>query len=472
MFLRRLKALSRSLAFRLTLWYAGIFALSSFLAFVFFYYVIIDVLREQTDDNLRRQLSAFSGIMQVEGITGVQQVAAMDALSGGDKKRLIRLLSRFGTEFTAAGTDYWQNVGVNAEAIRSLLTNGRPVIETVVLPERRGSLRIIYGMIGPGVIMQLGRSLAGEIRLINVFQRLFLTTLGLMFLLAAVIGWFLARRALSGVGGIAAAARRISAGDLESRAPVSARQDEIDQLAGTLNHMLDRIQTLVRGISEMSDNIAHDLKSPVTRIRGLAEITLTTDPSGDAYARMAASTIEECDRLLEMINAMLFISRAEAGVHDILPERVDLNALVGDAVRLFETTATDKQLRLAFDSAPAATVAGDARMLQRMIANLLDNAIRYTPAGGHVSVAIAAHSAGGLRIDFHDTGPGVTAEDQDRIFERFYRCDPSRSESGSGLGLSLARAVARAHGGDITVASTPGEGSTFSVSLPVKALAP
>ena len=169
---------------------------------------------------------------------------------------------------------------------------------------------------------------------------------------------------------------------------------------------------------------------------------------------------------------MLFISRAEAGVHDILPERVDLNALVGDAVRLFETTATDKQLRLAFDSAPAATVAGDARMLQRMIANLLDNAIRYTPAGGHVSVAIAAHSAGGLRIDFHDTGPGVTAEDQERIFERFDRCDPSRSESGSGLGLSLARAVARAHGGDITVASTPGEGSTFSVSLPVKALAP
>ncbi len=468
MFLKRLKAFSRSLAFRLTLWYAGIFALSSCLAFVFFYYVIIDVLREQTDDNLRRQLSAFSGIMQVEGIAGVQQIAAMDALSGGDQKRLIRLLSRFGTEFTSAGSDYWKNVGVNAEAIRSLLTSGRPVIETVVLPERRDSLRIIYGMIGPGVIMQLGRSLAGEIRLINVFQRLFLTTLGLIFPLAAVIGWFLARRALSGVGGIAAAARKISAGDLESRAPVSDRQDEIDQLAGTLNHMLDRIQTLIRGISEMSDNIAHDLKSPVTRIRGLAEITLTTDPSGDAYARMAASTIEECDRLLEMINAMLFISRAEAGVHDILPERVDLNTLVGDAVRLFETTAADKQLRLDFEAPPAAGVTGDARMLQRMIANLLDNAIRYTPAGGRVSVVIASPEAHGVRIDFSDSGIGISGKDQERIFERFYRCDPSRTESGSGLGLSLARAVARAHGGDIHVQSKPGVGSTFSVTLPAK----
>jgi heavy metal sensor kinase len=468
MFLKRLTALSRSLAFRLTLWYAGIFALSSCLAFVFFYFLIIDVLREQTDDDLRRQLAAFSGIMQVEGINGVQQIATMDALSGGDTKRLIRLLSRFGTEFTAAGTDYWRNVGVNAEAIRRMLTSGRPVIETVVLPERDDSLRVIYGMIGPGVIMQLGHSLAGQIRLITAFQRLFLTTIAMMFLLAAAIGWFLARRALSGVGGIAAAARKISAGDLETRVPVSGRQDEIDQLAGILNHMLDRIRTLIRGIGEMSDNIAHDLKSPVTRIRGLAEITLTTDPTGDEYAHMAASTIEECDRLLEMINAMLFISRAEAGVGEVRPEPVDLNDLVGGAVRLFATTAEDKHLDLHFEASETAPFEGDARMLQRMVANLLDNAIRYTPAGGRVDVTIDPTADGRLRIDFRDTGIGIDRQDQDRIFERFYRCDPSRTESGSGLGLSLARAVARAHGGEITVRSTPGQGSTFSVRLPAR----
>jgi heavy metal sensor kinase len=472
MFLKRLTALSRSLAFRLTLWYAGIFALSSCLAFVFFYYLVIDVLREQTDDNLRRQLAAFSGIMQVDGIAGVQQVAAMDALSGGNRKRLIRLLSRFGTEFTAGGRDYWQDVGVNAEAIRNLLTSGGPVIETVVLGERKDSLRIIYGVIGPGVIMQLGHSLSEEIRLITAFQRLFLTTIGIFCLLAAVIGWFLARRALSGVGGIAAAARKISGGDLQTRVPISGRQDEIDQLAGTLNHMLDRIQTLVRGIGEMSDNIAHDLKSPVTRIRGLAEITLTTAQADDDYQNMAASTIEECDRLLEMINAMLFISRTEAGVREVRPEPVDLNALGGDAVRLFETTAADKRLALSFEAGSAASIRGDARMLQRMIANLLDNAIRYTPSGGRVRVVIAPPSDHGIRIDLIDTGIGISEQDQDRIFERFYRCDPSRSESGSGLGLSLARAVARAHGGDITVKSTLGAGSTFSVRLPLEPDAP
>ena len=472
MFLKRLRALSRSLAFRLTLWYAGIFALSSCLAFVIFYYLIIGVLREQTDGNLRRQLTAFSGIMQLEGIVGVQQIAAMDALSGGEEKRLIRLLSRFGTVFTTADSDYWQGVGVNAEAIRRLLTSGRPVIETVVLDKQRTSLRIIYGTIGPGVIMQLGHSLADEIRLVTAFQRLFLATIGIMFLLAVAIGWFLARRALSGVGGIAAAARKISDGDLQSRAPITGRQDEIDQLAGTLNHMLDRIQTLIRGIGEMSDNIAHDLKSPVTRIRGLAEITLTTAPSDKDYANMAASTIEECDRLLEMINAMLFISRAEAGVREVRPETVALKALVGDAVLLFETTAADKALRLSFAAETDARVQGDARMLQRMIANLLDNAIRYTPAGGQIDVALEATADGGARIDFHDTGIGIAADDRDRVFERFYRCDPSRTASGSGLGLSLARAVARAHGGDISVESKPGEGSTFSVILPPRPKGP
>ncbi len=472
MFLKRLSVLSRSLAFRLTLWYAGIFALSSCLAFVIFYYLIIDVLREQTDGNLRRQLTAFSGIMQLEGIAGVQQIAAMDALSGGEEKRLIRLLSRFGTEFTTAGSDYWQGVGVNAEAIRRLLTGGRPVIETVMLDERRASLRIIYGTIGPGVIMQLGHSLTDEIRLITAFQRLFLATIGSMFLLAVVIGWFLARRALSGVGGIAAAARKISDGDLKTRAPITGRQDEIDQLAGTLNHMLDRIQTLIRGIGEMSDNIAHDLKSPVTRIRGLAEITLTTAQSDDDYENMAASTIEECDRLLEMINAMLFISRAEAGVGEVRPETIALEALVGDAVHLFETTAADKALGLTFAAGVDARVQGDARMLQRMIANLLDNAIRYTPAGGQVEVMLTTTADGGARIDFRDTGIGLAAEDRERVFERFYRCDPSRTASGSGLGLSLARAVARAHGGDITVDSAPGRGSTFSVSLPARPTSP
>jgi signal transduction histidine kinase len=216
----------------------------------------------------------------------------------------------------------------------------------------------------------------------------------------------------------------------------------------------------------MSDNIAHDLKSPITRIRGLAEVTLTTAGQQDDYEAMAASTIEECDRLLEMINTMLVISRTEAGVLKIAWQSVDMAGLVQDAGRLFETTARDNDLHLTITAEGPITIHGDARMLQRMIANLLDNAIRYTLPGGHITVAVQDHSPEGVVVTFQDDGIGIPPEDIPRIFERFYRCDPSRSQSGTGLGLSLAQAVAQAHGGKITVCSAPNEGSTFQVILP------
>jgi heavy metal sensor kinase len=466
MSLKRLNRLRRSLAFRLTLWYAGIFSVSSFLAFFFFYFLMIDILRSQVDDELRRQLRSFAGIMQVDGLEGVRRAALLETQAGGESARLIRLLSRFGTEFSVSDRDYWRDIGVDSTAIRRLLTHGGPVFETVGIPASGESLRIIYGTIGPGVILQLGQSLSLQLRLVRAFQRLFAVTMGLVLGLAALIGWFLARRALAGVGGIAATARRITGGDLTVRAPVSPRGDEIDQLAGNINQMLDRILGLITGIREMSENIAHDLKSPLTRIRGLAEVTLTTAEHRDDYEHMAASTIEECDRLLDMINTMLVISRTEAGVQELAWQQVNAGGLVRDAVGLFETTAKDKDIRVSVGIEGDPTVMGDARMLQRMVANLLDNAIRYTPRGGCIEVTVQIVPPEQVELVFLDTGIGIAADDLPRIFERFYRCDPSRSQSGTGLGLSLARAVAQAHGGDITVRSDPGQGSTFRVRLP------
>lgn len=466
MFLNRLNKLRRSLAFRLTLWYAAIFSVSSFLAFFFFYFLVIDALRSQVDEDLNRQLRAFSGIMQVDGLEGVRRIALQEARAGGESARLIRLLSRFGTEFSVSDRAYWRDIGVNSEAIRRLLMDGQPVFETIGVPDGGDSLRIIYGTIGPGIILQLGQSLTLQTRLVRAFQRLFGITMAVVIGLAAVIGWFLARRALSGVGGIAHTARRITRGDLAVRAPVSRRGDEIDQLAGNINHMLDRILDLITGIREMGDNIAHDLKSPITRIRGLAEVTLTTAEQRADYETMAASTIEECDRLLDMINTTLVISRTEAGVQALQWQRIDIAGLVQDAGRLFETIARDKDLHLSVTADAPGFINGDARMLQRMVANLLDNAIRYTPQGGRIDITVHPTPGDDVAVVFQDTGIGIRAADLPRVFDRFFRCDPSRSASGTGLGLSLAQAVAMAHGGEITVQSEPGRGSTFQVLLP------
>jgi heavy metal sensor kinase len=280
------------------------------------------------------------------------------------------------------------------------------------------------------------------------------------------MGWFMARRAVAGVETVTQTARQISEGSLKERVPVKKHQDEIDQLALTFNQMLDRIQTLVNGIREMSDNIAHDLKSPITRIRGISEVTLTTGASDKDYETMAASTIEECDRLLDMINTMLVISKTEAGVNKLDAQEMDIGAVVRDACELFQSPAEDKDIRLVCDVQGNFGISGDNRLIQRMIANLFDNAIKYTPAGGSVRVTVYPENNHSVAITVKDTGIGISDGNLSRIFERFYRCDPSRSEAGIGLGLSFARAIARAHGGDITVTSIPEKGSTFIVTLP------
>ena len=303
-------------------------------------------------------------------------------------------------------------------------------------------------------------------RIIDAFRGIFLTTMALLIGLATGVGWFMARRAVSGVEAITRTARGISGGTLEMRVPVKDRGDEIDQLALTFNQMLDRIQTLVTEIRQMGDNIAHDLKSPLTRIRGIAEITLTMGESLSEYQAMAASAIEECDRLLDMINTMLMISKTKAGVDQPVRERIELAGMVRDACALFGTMAEDKGLTLVCDIPVACEILGDIRSIQRMLSNLLDNAIKYTASGGIVRVRVPECTDNSHAITVTDTGIGISAEDLPHIFERFYRCDRSRSQAGTGLGLSLARAIARAHGGDITVESRPGQGSAFTVTLP------
>ena len=181
---------------------------------------------------------------------------------------------------------------------------------------------------------------------------------------------------------------------------------------------------------------------------------------------MAAGTIEECDRLLDMINTMLVISRTEAGVSSLEKKEIDISAIIRDACDLFQSAAEDKGITIGCRADEAIRVDGDLRLIQRMIANLLDNAIKFTSSEGRVDVSIRADGNQGVRIAVADSGIGISPADLPQIFERFYRCDPSRSEAGTGLGLSFARTVARAHGGDITVTSTPGQGSTFSVILP------
>ena len=455
-----------TLAFRLTLWYAGIFSLTSCVAFLMFYLLFVSVIRDRVDRDLLEQEERFSSVLASQGMGALRNAAVIETQAAGERKIFFRLFSRSGQVFSSSNMSYWRDIDIGSEAVSQLAAGRRQVFDTIEVSGRKNEVRVLYSIIGPGVVLQLGQSMESSSRFIETFKDIFVITMVFLLALAAFIGWFMAKKALSGLEEVTHTAQRISRDALGERVPIKHRGHEIDLLATTFNRMLDRIENLVTGIKEMSENIAHDLKSPLTKLRGSAEVALTTDAPLEEYRIMAADTIEECDRLLDTINAMLVISRTEAGVGELQMEDLDAAEVVREACDLFQPLAEEGGVSLTCRVPHSCPFRGDVGMIQRMIANLVDNAVKYTPSGGAVDVAVKEENRNFVSIAVRDTGIGISQEDLPRIFERFYRSDPSRSQAGAGLGLSLARAVVRAHGGEIYVSSAPGKGSMFTVILP------
>lgn len=466
MFFARINKLRRTLAFRLTLWYALVFVASAIIIFVAFYVLIKGTMQQRIDEDLLAQGKELATVYSIQGTLMLQRTATLQAQAAGEKKMFYRLFYPSGIVFSSSNMSYWKTIGIDRRAVDTVLGNRNHIYSSHELMGQPYRARAIYYRIGNSIILQMGYAMEAEARLLQGIKQIFALTMSALLLLSVGVGWFMARRALAGVGMVTRTAQQISEQDLKTRVPVRHRHNEIDLLAHTFNQMLDRIQNLVTGIRQMNDNIAHDLRSPITRIRGLAEVTLTHTPTMDEFQQMAANTIEECDRLLAMINTMLTIAHTEARGQLKDHQRVDLTALVTEACELFHPLAEDKQVQLTAQLSERVFVQGEASMLQRMVTNLIDNAIKYTPGGGQVTVALTANKDNRAALHVADNGVGIEPKDQPRVFERFFRGDQSRSQGGAGLGLCLARAIARSHCGDIQVQSTPKNGTTFTVELP------
>ena len=469
MFLNKLNKLRKTLAFRLTLWYSGIFILFSLISFILFFYLITSVIKENTDQDLHKEIRSFSTVMALEGIDAVKQFIILESQASGEKQVFFRLLYSNGIVFSSSNMSHWKDIGFSRDAIVNLLSGSSSIFNTIKIEKIKHPVRVVYGLISPDTVLQVGYSMESYSKLIENLKKQFIMVMSALFIVGAIAGLFMARKALKGVEDVTATARLISQGDLEKRVPVKGREDEIDQLAITFNLMLDKIQSLITGIKEMSDNIAHDLRSPIARIRGVAEVSLTTDASKEDLQDTAGSTIEECDRLLYMINTMLFISKTEAGVAELYFEKIDIKHLVEGAISLFQPTAEDRSIVLSSDIKGYGSIDGDLQMIQRALSNLIDNAIKYTEPNGDVNVTLLNDNDKNMvEIDVSDSGSGISKKDRPFIFDRFFRGDKSRSQMGTGLGLSLARTIARAHGGDILFNENKTKGSSFLLKLPVK----
>jgi heavy metal sensor kinase len=466
MSLRKFLSLRHTLAFRLTFWYAGIFAVSSLAAFWVFFLMISSNSRSYVDSELLDEFAEFSSILKLKGLDTVKTEIQIEAESEGVNRFFLRLLDPNGEVLVSSDMSSWKySSDVDRTILKQLASDNDYSFETLAIPGRHHKVRILYGAIGSDIILQMGLSMSENERFLRLLRELIAGTVVALTFFAAVIGLFMAKRALSGVKEVTQAAQEISSNTLERRVSVQRGGIEIERLAATFNSMLDRINLLITSMREITDNIAHDLKSPITRIRGIAEMTLTTGKSADDFEAMAADIIEECDRLLEMINTMLMISEAEAGTAKIQKRPIDISRVVQEACELFIPIAEDKDISLEHEIPAGYQISGDVQRIQRMVANLLDNALKYTQSGGAVTVSLSGDEKQ-VVVSFRDNGVGISEDDLPHIFDRFYRCDQSRSQAGSGLGLSLALAIARSHGGNITARSSPKNGSIFSITLP------
>jgi signal transduction histidine kinase len=464
MSLREFLSLRHTLAFRLTLWYAGIFAVSSLAAFWVFFLMISSASRSYVDRELLAEFVEFSSLMELEGLDAVRLQIKIEAKSEGVNRFFLRLLNPNGDVLVSSDMSSWKYSDIDRAILKRLTSDKDYLFKTLAIPGHP-QVRTLYGAMGSDIILQMGVSLSENERFIGLLRELTAAIVIVFTFFASVIGLFMARRALSGVEEVTQAAQEISSNTLERRVSVKGGGVEIEKLAATFNSMLDRINLLVSSMGEITDNIAHDLKSPITRMRGIAEVTLTAGKSADDFKAMAADIIEECDRLFETINTMLMISEAEAGTAKLQKRPVDISRVVQEACELFLPIAEDKDISIKHEIPAGYQISGDVQRIQRMVANLLDNALKYTRSRGSVTVSLNGDEKQ-VVVSFRDNGVGISKDDLPHIFDRFYRCDQSRSKTGSGLGLSLALAIARSHGGNITAMSSPENGSIFSITLP------
>jgi len=467
MFLKRLIEIQQTLLFRLTLWYAFSFILSSLLAFLVFYFSAFSYVYGRADTEILSEINEFSTLFTQGGLEEVKQEILLENETENTENVFIRLISRTGSELIATDTSSWNDLTPDSGFLQAVSQEEDVLLQTRSMGNKPYEVRVAYKSLEPNVILQIGFLLTSETLLMNAFEKIFGVTMIVVFLLSGSLGWWMARRALRGIEEVTETARQISGGRFSQRVPLKNRGTEIERLAKVFNHMLDQIQKLIQELKEITDNIAHDLKSPITRIRGEAEVILMKKRSIPEYEGMAASTIEECDGLLEMINSMLDISEAEMGIQIMDFREIDLAGLVRDVCDLFEPFAEKEGLKLILQSPESVRLDGDTNKLQRLIVNLLDNAVKYTPRNGRITLTVSERTDGIISMSVSDTGIGIAENHLPRIFDRFYRCDPSRSRtSGNGLGLCLARAIARSHGGEIRVRSEKGKGSNFEITLP------
>jgi signal transduction histidine kinase len=438
---RRAEAASRTpgaFSIRLGLWYALVFLAGGALLLVLTYALLANALRERDHELVAASLDQYVGQYKRGGLAALSEAVATDRLAGRTEGLVVRITGATGQAVFASIPGSWEALGFEVASAR--------------LPD--------------GTVFEVGKSSEARADILARFRA------GAALAFAAVVLFALAGAALATRTALRPLRRLTSVlhgivrtGQVSSRVEVRGDGDALDDLGRLANEMLDRIEALLSGMRGSLDNVAHDLRTPLQRLRARAENALREGESPEVLRAALTECIEECDRVAAMLTALMDISEAETGAMALHREALDVRGLLHETAGLYEDAAEEKGISIAVDAPADLTLTGDRTRLRQALANLVDNAVKYTPRGGHIWLR-GRPEGDRVVLECADDGGGVAPDDLPRIWDRLYRGDRSRSERGLGLGLSLVRAIAHAHGGDARALSAPGQGATFRLELP------
>jgi len=460
----------RSLAVRLSLWFAAMFTAGFTAIFGLLYWTLGRQIEAQEAEALQLRLQQYADIYGASGLNGLRQRVAEDSASPRVRSLFIRLIGPRGDAIWGLIPPGW----IEEDARRVAVPDGwggwteRRTYTVRVPKDEQQDLAVAGRVLPGGFLLQVGRSTDSRAVLLAPLRKTFLWVGGAVVVVGFVAGVVAARRATRPLRDVIATAQRIIAtGELDARVPPPKRDDDVAELVRAFNTVLDKNAGLLRAMREALDNVAHDLRTPLTRLRGTAELALqgaAMNGGTGAQTDALADCVEQADDVLRLLRALMEISEAEAGVLKLEKSECDLSALARSAAELYAEVAEAKPVTLKVEGEATLPVLGDATRLRQAIANLVDNAVKYTPAGGSVTVRTMREN-GDAVLSVQDTGPGVPVAEQARVWERLYRGDWSRSERGWGLGLSMVRAIVEAHGGRVGLRNATEGGAVFEVRL-------
>ena len=462
----------RRIDVRLTLYYVCCVLTISSVNAAFLYYRLDHKLAREAEDELReeaQEIADLCGLGRPDlGVLGSQ--IERECRATKHYKLSGRAISPAGRVLFESQYFFNSQHPTDTAAFREAL-RGHSSLERIAVPGRRHLYLVhtspVPGANGAACVMQLAVYMDATDKALHQFLQNVLMASPALLVLSALLGWLIARHGLMPVARLSDKARQITASDLEERLPVGDTGDALDELANTLNLMLERLDGSFRRLAQFSADVAHELRTPVTTLRTASEVMLKEECSLGEHRTFCEKMLRQCERLTRTINDLLTLQRTQDGIEAGAYGLVDLHDVIEEVGELFHEAADAKGVNLACLADGPSVVMGYESMLRRLLANLVDNALKYTPEGGRVTVEQNVVD-GRVRVCVRDTGMGIDEADLPHVFDRFWRAERSRSRDtgGSGLGLSIAKGIAVSHGGTIAIESAPGKGTCFTVEIP------